>query len=198
MARNLCEHKDVLQMESSTSFPRKTVAPKEGTDEAVPKAAATGPALSALEMVSQLEELVRLALECENKELRDGVSFADVYNRLIGIRKSLDFLAADQEKLLSFLRKVDAKRAARSSQGPEGPEEGLEPKDNPLLEKLKQLKASCEQARERVHASLSQHPGAAEEIKEKIASASFSKKKKIIHRKGKFRQIGETGGWMRT
>jgi hypothetical protein len=165
---------------------RMVQAPEKGSEE---KAGPTAPleALSVREIVDQLESLVRYSLECENRPLREDVSFIEVYQQLLDIQKAITVLDKDQKDLI-------AKMSMASDILPEN-KPTVSPEDQKSLEKLKQLEQLCEEARGRLHASL---PGqSTRKIREEIEETGISAKKKALRRKGKFKTVGGSG-WVRS
>lgn len=140
------------------------------------------------DLVSRLEDLVTYALECENKPIRDDVSFTDVYKKLLEIRKAIDVLTKEQQDFIASVTGAIGTEA----------EEGLpiSQRDKQLLDKIRSLQEVCESAKDRIYTTLQQNPDAEREIKEKIRDTTGSAKKKIARRKGKFRAMGGSGGWL--
>jgi hypothetical protein len=140
------------------------------------------------ELVERLEELVKFSLEFEQKPLKEGVSFVTVYKQLQDIRRAIEVLSKDQQFTLSLIEEAskDQKELPINKEGEK------------LLNKIGQLKETCEAARERAHAALQEQPGAEELLKEQVKEVTTSKKKKVARRKGKFRRVGGKKGWMPT
>ncbi len=146
------------------------------------------PVIDTAALVHQLEDLVKLALECEKKELAPNISFADVNNKLRALRETIENLNISYQKTLQALSLTDADvvefRKNILEQG--GPEKKL-------LDTLNQLQTTCEQARDRVNTSLL---GSREQIKDFEAMGDEDATKK--RRKSKFKSMGGRKGWLPT
>ena len=139
-------------------------------------------------IVSQLEDLVKLALECEKKELKPNVSFVDINKKLSELKNAVEILhQAYLETLKSFsMTEDDVKKLRMNVDNLKNPEKAM-------LLKLNSLTEVCEKARERLHTSLQENR---EQIRD-IEAEQFDKSKKA-HRKGKFKGVGGKKGWMPT
>ena len=149
-----------------------------------------GPA-SIPEVVNRLEELVKFALECEGKQLKDGVSFVDVFKQLEEVRIAIDLLNKDQQELLALFSSV-------TGEGIDVNKIPFSEEDKKILDKLKHLQSVCEAAKQRMYVSVKSQPESEAMVEEKIAEATSTDKKKVARRKGKFRPLGGKEGWMRT
>jgi len=158
--------------------------------ESLPELKPIGPEPMGLsELVNRLEELVKFSLECEQKPLKEEISFVDVYKQLMEIRKAIEILTKDQQFTLSLIEEAGEEQKEEAPINKEGKR---------LLNKIGHLKETCESARERAHAALQEQPEAQELLKEQIKQSTTSKKKKAARRKGKFRRVGGKKGWMPT
>jgi hypothetical protein len=149
-----------------------------------------GPA-SIPEVVNRLEDLVKFALECEGKKLKEGVSFVEVFKQLEEVRRAIDLLNKDQQELLSLFAsvtggKIDVNKVPFTDD------------EKKILEKLNHLQGVCEAAKERMYTTVKGHPESEAAVKEKLEESTSSEKKKILRRKEKFRPLGGKGGWLRT
>lgn len=146
------------------------------------------------QLVSLLEETVRMVVDVEKYELKPGVSFPEVMKDLQLIQKAVAAMAEDQQELSEYLESL------KGMYGPIPPtEQILGKEDLAVLEKLKKLETICEGARERIHDEMLKNPQAVERTKEMIEESSSSPKRKSIKRKRKFRSMGgEQGGWVKT
>mgnify|MGYP003393264892 CR=1 FL=1 len=146
------------------------------------------PAMDMTALVHQLEDLVRLALECEKKELAPNVSFPEVNAQLKRLKETIDLLNKSYLDTLHSLSlsEDDVAEFRKSLQETGGPEQKL-------LSTLTQLQTSCEQARDRVYTSLL---GSREQIKDLEALGDENATKK--RRKSKFKSMGGRKGWLPT
>jgi hypothetical protein len=171
-------------MEEKTAQKLQAVPEEAGNPAESPKV------ISVTEIVNQLESLVRYALECEDRPLRDDVSFVDVYRQLIGVQKAINSLDKDQRELINLMSRMAGVSPEELS--------SVRPEDEKNIEKLKQLQKLCEDAQERLHASMTGQAETDRELKEQIEESTASDKKKAVRRKGKFKKMGGAGGWVRT
>jgi hypothetical protein len=150
----------------------------------------TGPA-SIPEVVNRLEDLVKFALECEGKKLKEGVSFVEVFKQLEEVRTAIDLLNKDQQELLDLFSSVTGGKI-------EVNKADFTDEQKKILEKLKHLQSVCEAAKQRMYTKVKSQPETEAIVKEKIEDSTASEKKKIMRRKEKFRPLGGKGGWLRT
>ena len=140
-------------------------------------------------IVQQLEDLVKLTLECENKELKPNVSF-------IAVNKKLQAIRQDVERFKEMYRNSLAKVNLRPEDVKPTPEEiaALGPKERAILEKLKDLQGTCEDARERIHQSLRNEKAGVNVLK----GETKDKAKEKYRRQGKFKGVGGKKDWLPT
>lgn len=140
-------------------------------------------------IVRQLEDLVKLALECEEKDLSPNISFVDVHKKLLQIRRQVDQFKQNFQDHLALLnlRPEDIKAKPEDIQN-------LGPKEQQIFEKLQSLQTTCEEARDRIKESLNADQAALLQIKEELKDKSSQK----TRRKGKFKGIGGKQGWIPT
>jgi hypothetical protein len=141
------------------------------------------------ELVDRLEELVKYTLECEQKKMRDDVSFVDIYRQLLEIRGAISVLTKEQEDLL---HQVTVAAALPESDIP------FTEEDRKVLSKIKHLQDICETARERLHTAIQKNPETERELQEQILESMTPPSKKKTRRKGKFRPLGGKEGWIPT
>lgn len=137
------------------------------------------------ELVQRLEDLVKFTVECEKKELRDDISFIDVYKQLMLIKEGVELL--NQDYVLNY----DAMKA-------EGlvPEElKLTPEEGKILTKIGNLQHICEEAKERLHKSLQQNPEEVQRLTNELKEAQSTDKQKSRRRQSKFKGMGGKQGW---
>jgi len=140
-------------------------------------------------IVSQLEDLVKLTMECEKKELRPGVSFVDITEQLDNIKNAVGMLHQaylNTLEALSITEQDVAKMREKAIQVSE--------RDKKLFEKLDKLQKQCEEGCERMYSSLQQHRTQAREVEEQLKGERQKKK----GRKAKFKGVGGRKGWMPT
>jgi hypothetical protein len=140
-------------------------------------------------IVRQLEDLVKLSMECEEKELKPDVSFLDVHNKLLAIRRDIERYQENYKQYLAQfnLRPEDVKPTPEAI-------EDLGPKEKQILEKLKNLQSTCEDARDRLYESMQADQATLRSVKGELKE----KGKEKIHRKGKFKGVGGKQGWIPT
>lgn len=143
------------------------------------------------DVVGRLEDLVLFALECEKKEIREGVSFVEVYNQLKEVRAAIDLLDQDQKNLIELMEKamggtVNLEKVPFSNE------------DKKLVEKLQRLQSMCETAKARTYAKIKEHPDVEMIVDRSVQEASMSDKKRAARRKDKFKGVGGKGGWVKS
>lgn len=171
-------------------LPQRNAPAAQSEQMPPPKQIGPGP-VSISEVVNRLEELVKFALECEGKELKEGVSVVDVFKQLEEVRFAIDMLNKDQQELLTLFSSVTGGAADVNKST-------LSEEDKKVIDKLKHLQAVCEAAKERMYVTIKSSPETESIVNEQIKEASASEKKKVIQRKGKFRPLGGKEGWVRT
>lgn len=176
-------------------FTKKEPTPGEpvtGKEVGIPPPAEPPPAAPSIpEVVDRLEELVKFALECEGKELREGVSFVDVFKQLEEVRHAIELLSQDQKELLALFSSATGGRIDITKTE-------LSAEDKKIIDKLRHLQSVCEAAKDRMYTTIKKAPEAEAAAEAKIQAATASEKKKRIHRKEKFRPLGGKEGWVRT
>lgn len=142
-----------------------------------------------LALVGQLEDLVKLSLECEGKELKPDVSFIEVHKKLLQIQKDIQTYHDDYKKSLALygLTPDDVRPTPEQV-------ETLDPKDKKLLERIQALQQTCEKERDRLYTSMQADQRTLKAVKEELKDKSKDK----IRRKGKFRGLGSKEGWIPT
>ncbi len=140
-------------------------------------------------IVQQLEDLVKISLECENRDLKPNVSFVDVHKKLLQIQKDIQIFQDNYRAHLAMigLTPEDVRPT---------PEEiaALDPKQKKVFEKMQNLKNTCEEARERLYQSMQADPETLKIVKGELRD----KGKEKIRRKGKFKGMGGKQGWLPT
>lgn len=137
------------------------------------------------DIVQRLEDLVKFTLECEKKELRDDVSFVDVYNQLTLIKEGVELLNQQYLVQLEML----------AAQGQIPSDVPMSSEDKKLYDKLGNLKEVCEEAKARLHESLQQSPIEVQQLSDEIKDSSSTEKQKARRRKSKFKGVGGKKGW---
>ena len=140
-------------------------------------------------IVSQLEDLVRFSMECEEKELKPDVSFVEVHKKLMKIQKDIQIF---QENSRLFLQQFNLKPEDLRPT-PEQIAE-LNPRDRKLLERIQALQKTCEGERDKLYESMQASPETLQQVKNELKDKSKEK----IRRKGKFKGLGSKDGWIPT
>lgn len=145
------------------------------------------------QLLVQLEEVVRMALDAEHQELKPGISFPEVMKNLMLIQQAIETIAKDQISLDSFLSLL------KERYGPLPKDSAVQKEEARVLERLKNLQTICEAARERLHGELSKNPQVEKEMRDMLEEPSQIAKRKVVRRKRKFRSMGGDGGsWLKT
>lgn len=142
-------------------------------------------------IVQQLEDLVKISLESEEKELKPGVSFVEVHKKLLQIQKDIKLFQDTYKEHLALLNLTPEE--VRPT--PEDLEE-LDPKQRKVYDKIQGLLTTCEEARERLHQSMQVDQQTLKAVKSELKETSKDKEK--LRRKGKFKGLGGKAGWMPT
>ncbi len=177
------------QLQGVKSIPQEQSAENILPPELIPL---TELPLNPKEIVEKLEELVKFALECEKKELAEGVSFIKVYKELQELQKSIELLEEAQKENLELLQAIAQREGIQLSSEIEPTTE----EDKKIAEKLRTLSDLCETAKERIHSEIIQNPDVQDLVTEKIKDATATDEKKQVRRKNKFKTIGGKQGWM--
>jgi hypothetical protein len=139
-------------------------------------------------IVSQLEELVQLVIDCEKKELVPNAPVFEVYKQLLQIRQMLDNLHASYDQALAEMG------VSRQELRDKMQYENLKESEKRLFATLNRLQKQCEERKEHVYKLIQEDEGAAKEAKEALMDDAQKKQK----RKGKFRSVGGKKGWLPT
>ncbi len=142
-----------------------------------------------LALVGQLEDLVKLSLECEGKELKPEVSFLEVHKKLLQIQKDIQKYHDDYKEALALygLTPEDVRPTQEQI-------DSLNPKDRKIFERIQTLQSTCEKERDRLYASMQADQRTLKAVKEELKDKSKEK----LRRKGKFRGLGNKEGWIPT
>lgn len=130
------------------------------------------------QLVDKLEDLVKFTVECEKKELREDVSFVDVYQQLMLIKQGVELL---NEEYLRYLEAVAAQGATKAT------EEQLSPEEKRAIKRLADLQETCETAKARIHASLQEHAEEAKQLTKEFQESQSTDQQKVRRRKAKFK-----------
>lgn len=171
-----------------------TSEPKDPRKEEISKAESApenSDIMDVAAIVQQLEDLVKISLESEEKELKPGVSFVEVHKKLLQIQKDIKlFQDTYRENLALFGLAPEDVRPT--------PEEldTLDPKQRKVYDKIQGLLTTCESARERLHESMQADQQTLKAVKSELKETSKDKEK--LRRKGKFKGLGGKQGWLPT
>lgn len=140
-------------------------------------------------IVSQLEDLVKLALAAEKNEVQVNVtSFVDVHKKLMALYKMIE------EFRVNYAKSLDAMGLKLEDLQP-NPEEmqELTMRDRKVMEKLGSLRAICEDAKERMHQAIKKEsPASVNKIKDELKGPERASQR----RKGRFKGVGGKKGWL--
>lgn len=158
------------QVEGSASYP---AVPEFPAIEFLPESPE-----SLAQLVDKLEDLVKFTVECEKKELREDISFVDVYQQLMLIKQGVELL---NEEYIRYLEAVAAQGATPAS------EQQLSTEEKHAIKRLSQLQDTCENAKSRIHASLQEHAEEAKQLTKEFQESQSSDQQKSRRRKAKFK-----------
>ena len=134
-------------------------------------------------LVRRLEDLVHLAVDASQQDLKKDVSFVDVHKQLMDIKKQLNtlnhlFVDEDGQSLVPDPKEVMEK---------------LDPEDKKAMEHLLKIEEQCRGVRDTLHEELQEHKAEVKEVEDKL----HSEKRKKVKRKAKYKSVGGKG-WLRT
>lgn len=140
-------------------------------------------------LLQQMQDLVKILLECEKKDLTSNYSFLEVHKQLLGIRKNIALFQEGYKNTLALLgiKPEDVKPTPEEI-------ENLSSREKKLLEQIEFLKTTCEDARERVYQSLQEDKDTLHVVSEELKD----KKTEGARRKSKFKGMGGKSGWLPT
>lgn len=140
-------------------------------------------------LLQQLQDLVKFSMECETKDLKPSASFIEIHKELLKIRQSIALFQENYKNHLALvgLTPEDVRPTPADL-------EQLSPKDKKIVDQLKSLTNTCEEARERVYMSLKEDKATVQQVSEELKD----KKTARARRKGKFRGAGGQKGWLPT
>lgn len=136
------------------------------------------------QLIRQLEDLVRTALDAEHAEVKKPIPFAKIMQDLALIKRALDIISDDQETVTVLLNHLKANYPELRDASQETKEQEKQ------LHKLKGLQDVCESARDRLHEQLTSNPQTERALKEMVEESTASPKRKVTRRKNKFRSMG--------
>lgn len=146
------------------------------------------PKIDLQKAVSSLDDLVKLALECEKKELVDPTAIGDIQTGLALIKQVVDVIHEAYLKTLQEMgmTESDAERIRADLSKFSEPEKKV-------FEKLSGLQKQCEDARSRIYESLQANRTTLKQLEKEIQKGKGGTKKKRRSRK----QQGRSK-WMKT
>ena len=138
-------------------------------------------------VVQQLQDLVKLALECKDREVKEGVSLSDISRQVLKIRAFVEELRALYDKASEErgLSEQEKRRLDKEAQS-------LPPEQKKILEAIATMQAQCETARDELYQSLNENKGILKQVEETLKDD----KSKAATRKGKFKGVGGKKGWI--
>lgn len=141
------------------------------------------------QLLQQLEDLVKMSLECEKKDLVPNYSFVEIHKTLLEVRKNIALFQENYKNTLALF-------GANPEEAKATPEEieQLNPKDKKLLNQIEFLRTTCEEARERAYQALKEDKVTLQTVSTELKS----KDQKRAQRKSKFKGVGGKKGWMPT
>ena len=140
-------------------------------------------------ILGQLEDLVKLTIENETKEIAPNVSFSEVHERLMKIQKNIETFQQSYRQVLEMagVKEADLKPTPEEI-------ESLNPEAKRLYQRLEKLQKTCEIEREKMYVSLQRDRAMAKKVKEDLQSDTSAR----AHRKGKFKSLGGKQNWLPT
>jgi len=138
-------------------------------------------------LVAQLQDLVKMALDCKDRDLKDGVSLVDVSKQIAQLRALVDEMQSMYESAIGdmALSEQDVQKMKRDA-------EALPPEEKKILNVIESMKAQCEIARDEMYHSLMENKSTLKQVEEGMQDEEVKK----IKRKGKFKGVGGKKGWI--
>jgi hypothetical protein len=143
-------------------------------------------------LVAQLEELVRLALECENKEMVDPRAFSKVYKQIVDIRQIIDILHEAYNAALKStgLSEMDVEKFREQRAN-------FSPAEKRMFDTLSDLQKKCEEARKRTYEALSSNRATLRQVEKKLKATKEEPLLGKVEKPKPKRQKSSTK-WMKT
>lgn len=138
-------------------------------------------------LVSQLQELVKVAGECKDRELREGVSLQEVFMQVRKLRMLADMLRQTLDP-----RGVGSALSEQEIQSMKKKADSLPPREKKLYDTLEGMKAQCEEARSELYQNLQDNQLTLKQVEEDLRGD----KEKTARRKSKFKGVGGKKGWI--
>ena len=138
-------------------------------------------------LVTQLQDLVKMAIDAKDREIKEGVSFQELHQKVQMLKSLMDDLqtAFDAAKEKSSYSEQDLAELQKQVAS-------LPPTQKKLYDTLQNLKEQCEAARGEMFESLQQNSATLKQVEESLKT---DKEKKNL-RKGKFKGVGGKKGWL--
>lgn len=166
---------------------------QEGRPEETRPEPSRPPGANPLDMtriVQQLEDLVRLAVECEGKPINPSVNFFEVHKQLLTIRKNLEAFQTAYHRHLAALGLTPEQVKTRPQLT-----SPLGDKEKAMMERIAKLQEQCEKEREKIHQALTENPEAYRNL---LRDQKTDEHLQKAHRKGKFKSVGGKKNWLPT
>jgi DNA repair ATPase RecN len=147
------------------------------------------PMIQMSNMVQQLDDIIKFALECEKKTNVKVFNFPKAQEQIAQIQSQLQLLNEAYKRTLDELGITDAdletyRKRIQESSGPE----------KKLFSHIEKLQKICQESRDRIYNTLQANA----EVVKKMKAETASDKKKMKTRKGKFKSVGGKKGWVPT
>ena len=153
----------------------------------MPKQSQQNDPISLSHIVAQLEELVKLAIDCQDREVKDNISVLEINKQIQSLRMLMEQLHESFAKTLQSMniKEKDLKELKQNV-------DTLPASEKRLIATLKDLESKCEKAREEMYKSLQENRQTLKEVAEDLKG----EKGKSARRKDKFKGIGGKKGWL--
>jgi hypothetical protein len=172
------------------NMPQNKPEEKQEAVPARPEFDVVRPEFDVVRIVQQLEDLVRLAVECEGKELVSSANFLDIHAKLLAIRKNLQIVEENYQLYLQSTGMTPEQVKKNNAEQVNL----LGKKEKSVLERMMRLQKKCEDEREKIHQSLLENADSYKEFMEEIRREKLQK----TQRKGRFKSVGGKKNWLPT
>lgn len=136
-------------------------------------------------IVSKIEDLVQIAIECENKPTREGAPLVQIMNRILEVQQQMQAL---NETSREFLKNIGLTEETKLT---EEMIKKMPPEERQLVERLGKLTQVCELEREKMYRLVKSDNRTLKQITEEL-EGNVTK----TRRKSRFKSIGGKDHWI--
>jgi hypothetical protein len=144
-------------------------------------------------LVTELQDVVQLALDSEHKEIAEGIDFAFIMKQLLNIRNAVQVIHESYAKMLADagLKEEDMNRM-RADQS------SWKPDHKKLLSSLQKLEKQCTTARDRIYKSLQENRATLKQVERELKAQGQKLITEKPVRSTKAKKAAGRSRWMKT